>query len=324
MARISRRDVIRGTGAALAGTLLGAPALAAPPRGAPDRTRSIRLAHFTDTHIQPESKAFEGTTKALEHMQGLADKPELLLSGGDNIMDAFGAGFERTKRQWELWNKVLADHCDLPMEHCIGNHDVWGFSKREDEPADHRAKWGKNWAMEAMGLDKPYRSFDRAGWHFIVLDSTHPAPEGGGYIAKLDDEQFDWLEKDLEATPAETNVLVLSHIPILSVAAFLDGDNAKSGNWNVPGSWMHLDARKINDLFRKHPNVRTALSGHLHLVDRSEVDGVAYLCNGAVSGAWWNGSYYDCPPGYAVVDLYDDGSVEREYVPWGWTAPVAD
>jgi len=47
---------------------------------------------------------------------------------------------------------------------------------------------------------------------------------------------------------------VVSHIPIISTSVFFDGDNEKSGNWNVPRAWMHIDARKIKDLFADYPN----------------------------------------------------------------------
>jgi 3',5'-cyclic AMP phosphodiesterase CpdA len=81
---------------------------------------------------------------------------------------------------------------------------------------------------------------------------------------------------------------------------------------------MHIDARRIKDLFREHPNVKLALSGHIHLKDRVDYNSVTYLCNGAVSGSWWGGPYQECPPGYALVDLFSDGSFEYEYRTFGW------
>jgi hypothetical protein len=113
-------------------------------------------------------------------------------------------------------------------------------------------------------------------------------------------------------------VLVFSHIPIVSVTGFFDGKRVKSGAWEVPGSWLHTDARRLKDLFYQHKNVKLCLSGHMHTVDRVDYLGVTYLCNGAVSGAWWRGNYYETPPGYAVIDLYADGSFAHEYVTWGW------
>ena len=81
---------------------------------------------------------------------------------------------------------------------------------------------------------------------------------------------------------------------------------------------MHIDARRIKDLFAKHPNVRLCLSGHEHLVDQVTYNTTTYCCNGAVSGAWWKGSYHECAPGYGLIDLYDDGSFYNQYVVHGW------
>lgn len=314
MSKVTRRSVL---------TMAGAAAVAAahpmnvlqPPKS----KRVLRIAHLTDIHVQPEKKAGEGMAQALKHVHAQKDRPDLILTGGDLIMDAFGADHDRTKIQWDLFAKVLKNENGLPVEHCIGNHDVWGFSKREDKP-EYAAKAGKKWACDVLGLTRTYRSFDKAGWHFIVLDSTHPAPQGTGYTAKLDEEQFEWLKEDLSRTPAATPVLIVSHIPILAACAYFDGDNEKSGNWAVPGMWMHIDARRIKDLFSKHPNVKCAISGHIHLVDEVVYNGVKYFCNGAVCGGWWGGNYQECEPGYAILDLYADGTVAREYVTWGWKA----
>lgn len=253
--------------------------------------------------------------ETLRQVNELKDRPDLILTGGDQIMNAFGAEADRVKTQWDLYQKVMKAENSLPIEHCIGNHDVWGFVKREGADA---AREGKKWAMEALGLTTPYRSFERKGWKIIVLDSTFP--HEGGYKAKLDEEQFDWLSAELANTPKKTPVLVLSHIPIICFCAVFDGDNEESGDWKVPGAWMHIDARRIKDLFGRHNNVKAAISGHIHLVDRVDYNGVSYFCNGAVCGGWWGGSYQECAPGYALVDLYQDGSFACQYVQTGWKA----
>jgi hypothetical protein len=58
----------------------------------------------------------------------------------------------------------------------------------------------------------------------------------------------------------------------------------------------------------------------MHLIDRVDYNGVTYLCNGAVSANWWKGRHKDCDEGYAVIDLYEDGSFEHDYVTFGWKA----
>jgi 3',5'-cyclic AMP phosphodiesterase CpdA len=281
------------------------------------RRRALRLAHLTDVHVQPELGAGEGLAACLRHAQSLEDPPQLLLTGGDGVMDVFGADAPRAKVLADLWRRVWKAECSLPVEHCVGNHDIWGWDRKESGTAGNEPLWGKKWALDLYGLSRPYRSFDRAGWHFIVLDSMTPAADG--YVGKLDDAQFAWLAADLRAVPPTTPVLVLSHIPILSIAAMMYGDQEKTGQWVVPASWVHIDARRIKDLFRQYRNVKLCLGGHIHLCDRVEYEGVTYACGGAVCADWWKGNLDGTEEGYTVVDLYTDGAFDIQYVPYGWT-----
>ncbi|MBS1721267.1 MAG: metallophosphoesterase [Armatimonadetes bacterium] len=281
----------------------------------PKRKRALRIAHLTDIHVQPERGAAKGMEAAIEHAQGQKDKPNMIITGGDLIMDSLGADADRTRTQWSIFTSVLKANLELPVEHTIGNHDVWGWNDRAKY--QNESKFGKVWACEVLGLTKPYRSFDKAGWHIIILDSVH-RKEGNGYTARLDDEQFEWLQGDLAKVPAKTPILVVSHIPIIAVCSMFDGENEKTGNWVIPGAWVHIDARRIKDLFKKYPNVKMCISGHEHLLDQVVYNGVNYFCNGAVCGGWWGGDYYECTYGYTLIDLFDDGSFENRYVPFGW------
>jgi 3',5'-cyclic AMP phosphodiesterase CpdA len=234
-------------------------------------------------------------------------------------MDANDADAARAAAMADVWRRVWKAECSLPVEHCIGNHDIWGLDTKRSRTTGREPLWGKKWATDFYGLAARHRSFDRSGWHFVVLDSTYPTSGRDGYIGRLDDEQFAWLVADLAATPATTPVLVLSHIPILSICAMLYENQEKSGDWIIPASWVHLDARRIKDLFRRHPNVKLCLSGHVHLADRVDYAGVTYVCNGAVCGNWWKGDIDATREGYGVVDLFDDGSFQTQYVAYGWT-----
>jgi len=324
MTGITRRESMITMGAAAAGMLAwGAiPRSAVADTAGPGRQRAIRVAHVTDVHVEPERRAGEGMAACLQHVQQLADRPELILTGGDHVMDSFSADDARTTLQWDLWNKVLKSECSIPVHSCIGNHDVWGWSKQASKTTGHEPNWGKRRATEMLQLDERYYTFSQAGWHFVFLDSIHRPPEGkDGYIGQLDEAQFDWLTQTLRDIPATTPVLVLSHIPILSASAVLWADRPND-DFRISRSLMHKDCLELKELFARHPNVKLCLSGHLHLLDRVDYNGVTYLCNGAVSGNWWRGRHKDCDEGYAVVDLYDDGSFEHEYVKYGWHAAV--
>lgn len=331
----SRRDVLRAGGALAAGAVLGGIGLggfgarkadaALPDRSAsPNRKRVLRLGHLTDVHVQPELAADQGLAACLKHVQELPDKPDVIFNGGDAVMDSLAVGADRTRLLWKLWTDIWRQDCSIPVEHCLGNHDAWGWDKKKSGLKGDEPKYGKQWAMEVLGLERPYRSFGRAGWHFVVLDSVF-FDASRVYIGRLDDEQFQWLADDLQKTDSRTPVCIVSHIPIFSAAALFDSkaEGDAINGFRVPPHLMHVDARRLNRLFLQHPNVRMCISGHLHLLERVDYDGVTYLCNGAVSGNWWKGKREQCDAGYALVDLYDDGSFERSYVEYGWKAREA-
>lgn len=313
---ISRREVLRAGGAlALTGAALASgQSLSAP------REPAVVLAHLTDIHVRGEAGAADGMARALEHAAAHPARPTLLINGGDSIYDALAVSAEAAQAQWRLWSEVLAAHARLPMRHCIGNHDIYGWNQVRSGADGSELHYGKAWALEAFGLDRPYYSFDEGGWHFVVLDSCQPtgARDGIVYRPVIDDDQFEWLEGDLAAVPVERPVCVISHVPIVSGCAYFYGPASPdlARPWWLLQLLVHLDARRLKDLFARHPNVRVCLSGHIHLVDEVHYGGVTYYCNGAVSGDLWRGAHQECRPGYAIVKLYPDGTSKREYVEW--------
>ncbi len=315
-----RRELLKLAGGVGAGLLAGGASAQPVTSGQmASRLRTLRFAHFTDVHVKPERGADRGFIAALQHAHALDDPPELLVNGGDVIMDALGQTAERTQTQWDLLHRILDDHCRLPIEHCLGNHDIWGWYTDKSGTTGDEPKWGKACALEQFQLEKPYRSFDRAGWHFVILDSVQLREGGGAYVARLDDEQFEWLQGDLADTPDTTPVVVVSHIPIVAVTPMFFKNEFTDNDPDLSAALIHTDLHRIKDLFARHGNVKLCLSGHIHLVDRVEYLGTTYICDGAVSGAWWGGDWHECDEGYGVIDLYDDGSFEHQYVPYGWT-----
>ena len=54
--------------------------------------------------------------------------------------------------------------------------------------------------------------------------------------------------------------------------------------------------------------------------DRCEYRGVWYVCGGAASGSWWQGSEFGFTPCYGAIDLYPGGGFEYRFVDYGWKA----
>lgn len=281
------------------------------------KNRVLRIAHMTDFHVQPEGIAPDQMIKALRYAQAQEDPPDIILDTGDSIMESLKADKARTEAQWDVYNSIMETECKLPVIHAIGNHDVWGWGM-SDPIIKNDPLYGKEMALEKLGLSNRYYSFDQAGWHFIILDSTHIPDEESPhpYIGKLDDKQFQWLIEDIQAVPQTVPICIASHIPIIAACEFFDGPNEDSGNWVVPAAWMHIDARRFRQLFLQYPNIRLCLSGHTHQYEVLDYLGVRYMTNGAVCGNWWNGAYMDFPPAFVMVNLYDDGTADSLFVPY--------
>ena len=274
------------------------------------KKKRFRAAFISDIHIKTLDVAEAGMRKVLQTINQSDKKPDFIINGGDSIMDALAVSKEKTKAQWDLFFDILQAENKLPVKHCMGNHDIWGWQLKEDVKSD--PLYGKNWWLQLTGNTKSYYSFTHQNWHFIVLDSTQE--NNGGYIALLDAEQFNWLGAELESNK-DKHICVVSHIPIVSFcSAMFFKDMLPNGDWKLSRALLHTDARMIKDLFRKYPNIRCCLSGHIHLQDEVTYLGIQYFCNGAVSGNWWKGAFQDFAPAYALFDFHQDGTVERTMV----------
>jgi 3',5'-cyclic AMP phosphodiesterase CpdA len=275
--------------------------------------RVIRFAHFTDIHITSDNNAPQRFTKALKYMQALDDKPQLLITGGDHVMDSFAVTDEEATKLFNLIKGILKKECHIPIKYCIGNHDLWGWDKKSSKTTGNEEYWGVKRPIHEFNMPGRYYSFDQENWHFIILENIM-SDGNDSYIAKLDDEQFNWLSKELEKNKNKY-IVIFSHAPILSAAAFFDdSESEKSGDWSIYRGYMEIDARKVKDLFHKYPGVKLCISGHLHLFDTVVYNGVTYICDGSVCGSWWGGKYQETKEGFGVFDLYKDGTFKHKYI----------
>jgi 3',5'-cyclic AMP phosphodiesterase CpdA len=259
----------------------------------------LTVAHITDVHIRPEENIPERAIEWLRLVKG--HQPDFYLNGGDSIHDASYDDVlkERVLEQWNVWDKFTGEIKGSKVYSCIGNHDPWwDVPTKEADPM-----YGKKYVVKRLGMPSAYYSFNEKNWHFIILDGNH---EG----ISLGEEQMIWLKNDLENLPANTPTLIMSHFPITSITNALVGG-------------QHSDHKELKKLFYKHKDkVRVCLSGHQHLLDRTWYNDVHYFCNGSLSGFWWGDGdsesagkqyYLETPPGYAILKLFKDGSVENEY-----------
>jgi 3',5'-cyclic-AMP phosphodiesterase len=296
---MNRRDLIKKTGALAFASAIGNKVLASPDK---KRKPVLTVAHITDVHIRPEEDVPARYKKCLEDVK--QHNIDFILNGGDTIHAADYADIKRERviEQWAAWDDCKKSISNFEMYSCIGNHDPWWAApNKEDE------MYGKDYVVKRLAIPHRYYSFSKKDWHFIILD-------GNNKNISLDEEQYNWLEKDLENLPANTPTLLMSHFPVFGATPLLVGGN-------------HSDNKRLKDLFYKHRDkVKVVLSGHNHLYDKTFYNGVWYCCNGAMSGYWWGKGdensagpyhYFETPPGFAVLKLYGDGGVENEYYKHG-------
>ncbi|MDN5201057.1 metallophosphoesterase [Fulvivirgaceae bacterium BMA10] len=297
-----RRTLIKRIGMVAGGAMMSPIVMKTSLANSKKKSKKVlSIAHITDVHIRPEHDAPNRFSKCLADIK--RHKIDFFLNGGDTI---YAADYdhitrERVTEQWKIWKKLRATFSEYEVHSCLGNHDMWWAAPNKED-----AMYGKSFAVKQLGTPGRYYSFDKEGWHFIILDSNNKN------AGSLDAEQREWLEGDLDKLPQESNVMILSHYPILGVCTIIDGGN-------------HTDSAYISNLFYAHKDKKiTCLSGHVHLLDQAVYNDVHYFCNGAMSGFWWEDGneksafkywYRETPPGYAILDLFEDGSVINTYYP---------
>ena len=276
------------------------------------KSSSFHVGFLSDTHVKPTDIAEEGMRKAFRHVNQSDPKVDFIINGGDSIMDALKASKEKVQKQWDVWHKVLSEENKLPIHHCIGNHDAWGWQMSETE-VKNDPLYDKKWVLQEHQMSNRFYSFEHKNWKFIVLDSAHE--NNGGYIARIDEEQYSWLENELKTTDTSKYICIVSHIPIVSFCSAMFSDkNEANGDWKISRALLHVDSRRLIDLFKSHSNIVCCLSGHIHLQDSVEYFGIQYYCNGAVSGDWWNGPFKGFAPAYALFEFFADGKVKRQMI----------
>lgn len=342
----TRRNLLQFSAAGLLTSLLpsrllstasAAPVISKPatfPAGRP-----LRVAHLTDMHLMDGRNAAKGFETAIQH--ALDQKIDLILQGGDALNHS-GVARDIAKRQMALIEKMLGQAAQhVPVVSTAGNHDVFDWKKPDGTSDADALYYGKAWFQDHIGQGKLYSSQPIGSWQLITLDSVRDYQ--GRYRGGLDDEQFAWLKQELETLKANDPtrpVIVMSHIPILCMGVvLLDGgpgpiENQAQGFVTPRGSLFN-DAWRVVELFRQHGNVKAALSGHVHIVERIDLQGTSYLCNGAVCGSWWMHPDsvtakrnekekpetirpYRAHPGYALLNLNPDGTFTNDYIQFPW------
>jgi len=148
-----------------------------------------------------------------------------------------------------------------PIYHCVGNHDVDSITKKQF--LQHITNTG-------ISPDKSYYSFDKKGFHFVVLDANYHKDgrdqfykEGADWQdPNIPQAQVDWLTADLANTQLPT-IIFCHHLL-----------------YKFPKSDHHYHVNnhtEIQSVMEKSEKVIASFHGHVHTEDHFFKNGIHYL-----------------------------------------------
>ncbi|MDV6032516.1 MAG: alkaline phosphatase [Phycisphaera sp. RhM] len=275
--RLGRRALLRN------GTLLlGAATLPVAAASAAEDTARLRVGLVTDLHYADKPAA--GTRHYRETRGKLAEAAaafqregiDCLVELGD-LIDA-AEEVETEQRYLQTINREFSAICD-DRHYVLGNHCVDTLKKEE--------------FLGSVGQAKSYYSFDREGFHFVVLDSCFRA-DGQPYgrknfhwtDANVPQEELEWLATDLARTKKRTVVFAHQRLDV-------------SNNHGVKNN---ADVRKI---LEASGNVLAVFQGHSHQNDLQEIHGIHYCTLVAmVEGSGEENN------GYSTMQIQRDGTIQ--------------
>ena len=180
--------------------------------------------------------------------------PDFIIQGGD-----FCHPTNEAKSFMNTWMNFKGQRY-----HVLGNHDMDKGTKKQ--------------IMDLWGMEKPYYSFDKGEFHFVVMDCNHILSNGryidfansNYYISAplrdlVDPEQIEWMRADLQQT--NKPCIIISHQSF---------DEVWAGN-TVPNRLM---VRKVIDEINaaeKTPKIIACFCGHNHLDNHMVLNKVHYF-----------------------------------------------
>lgn len=189
--------------------------------------------------------------------------------------------------------------------HVLGNHDCDMTSKKE--------------TLEFIeAKDGSYYSFDKGGFHFIVLDTNYMKMPDGSYVAyensnyfiastnkeilreNISSEQIEWLKEDLNS--AKYPSVIFSHATF-SLLPHPEGAVKNS--------------REVREIFKSAPNgVLACFNGHHHVDISEKEDDIWYVMINSISNIWLDGAFM-CKNRYGE-------EIDEKYPNIKYTAPYRD
>ena len=270
-----------------------------------EEQNSFQFAFLTDIHLQYKNNAVEGFKQAIDTVNMI--DPDFVITGGDLIMDALGQTYGRADSLYNLYAEVSKDF-NMPLYNTLGNHEIYGIYKRSGADKTH-PEYGEKMFEKRLG--KSYYAFDHKGWKFMIINSIEDTKRNG-YVGLIDEEQIEWIKKELQKTDSRTPIVISTHIPFITVFKQIYSGSTVSND----SSLVVSNSKDVIDLFKDH-NLKLVLQGHLHTVEDIYVDGIHFITGGAVSARWWSGANKGFEEGFVLISVKGD-NFDWQYVDYGW------
>jgi predicted phosphodiesterase len=242
---------------------------------------ATRFGLVTDLHYADKpaagSRHYRETLRKLDvaAAQFAQEEPTFLVELGDLIDAADSVATEQ--RYLATINKPFAAISE-DRHYVLGNHCVDTLTKEE--------------FLGSVGQPKSYYSFDRGGFHFIVLDACFRA-DGQPYgrrnfnwtDANMPPAEIEWLADDLSRTSKRTVVFAHQRLDTRSAHGVKNGE-------------------QVRQVLTTSGKVLAVFQGHSHQNDLTEIDGIHYCTLVAMVEGTGEASN-----GFASVRVMTDGSL---------------
>lgn len=208
--------------------------------------------------------------------------PVHAISAGDNVFDRL--------HFFDKYKEVISQ-IKVPFYQVIGNHDM-DYNNRSDELS------AKSFTA-AFG--PTHFSYNVGNVHYVVLKNVFYYGFSYRYIGYINENQLQWLEKDLQSVKPGSTVVVTLHIPTIY------GENEKPGSFASEMSNSVLNRQALYKILT--PYKTHILAGHSHTQWFTQATpNISEHVHAAASGAWWQGEVCPdgSPKGYTVYEVKGD------------------
>ena len=255
-ATVNRRGLLKcmawaGTGGlwAVSGGVPRSLGLLGEAAAAEAQASGLTFLQISDSHVgfdKPANPNALGTfQEAIAKINAMPTQPAFIIHTGD---------ITHLSKDKEFDDADQAMKALKPPVHVIpGEHDV--------ADADNGKLYLDRYGKGTQG--KGWYTFDAGGVHFIALINVfnfEPGFKSAG-LAKLGDEQLEWMEKDVKGLSASTPVVVFAHLPLWTIYQ----------DWG----WGTEDAPRAFSYLKRFGSV-TVLNGHIHQIQQKVEGNVSF------------------------------------------------